>query len=571
MGKMNQFLLLFLASCFFFISHSQTTSNTSSQHHCLPDQSHTLLQLRQEFVQKRLNSDYCDYYNGSYPKMKSWKADSDCCSWDGVTCDPENGHVVGLNLTNSWLNGRLNSNSSLFSLRHLHKLNLALNNFTSSTIPSQFGHLNMTYLRELHLDVVNISSSLPQSLENLSSLTSLSLSGCSLHGEFPSNIFLLPRIQAIDLSGNEDLTGFLPKFQLGAIPASMGNLSKLTSLLLMGNLFSGELPSSLGNLTQLEELDISENQLKGPIPSEISRLHHLSRLDLSDNSLTGAIPLSTLDLNHNQIQGKIPRSLVQCRMLEVLNLGNNKLNDTFPFWLESLPELQILVLRANGFHGPIWDPATKIGFSKLHVIDLSHNNFTGELPSKYFMTWNAMLMAPVKAIDLSNNRFYGEIPDSVGNLNGLIVLNLSNNSFASHIPSSFGNLTALESLDLSQNLLSGEIPQQLTSLTFLEYLNLSQNHLIGPIPQGGQFSTFQNSSFEGNLGLCGSPLSNKCENNETPTSIPSRDSSFGEGFTWKVVVIGYACGLVIGFLIGHVVISRRPDWFMRTFRVKLHR
>ena len=176
-----------------------------------------------------------------------------------------------------------------------------------------------------------------------------------------------------------------------------------------------------------------------------------------------------------------------------------------------------------------------------------------------------------KAIDLSNNKFFGEIPNSVGNLNGLIVLNLSRNSFVSHIPPSFGNLNQLESLDLSQNLLSSEIPQQLTNLSFLACLNLSQNQLIGPIPQGGQFSTFQNPSFEGNLGLCGSPLSNKCENNKTPTSIPSRDSSFGEGFNWKVVVIGYACGLVIGFLIGHVVISRRPDWFMRTFRVKLRR
>ena len=102
MWKMNPFLSLFLASCLFFISHSQTTSNTSFEHHCLPDQSHTLLQLRQEFVQKRLHSenwydyyDLNDYYNVSYPKMKSWKADSDCCSWDGVTCDPENGHVVG--------------------------------------------------------------------------------------------------------------------------------------------------------------------------------------------------------------------------------------------------------------------------------------------------------------------------------------------------------------------------------------------------------------------------------------------------------------------------------------------
>jgi hypothetical protein len=63
----------------------------------------------------------------------------------------------------------------------------------------------------------------------------------------------------------------------------------------------------------------------------------------------------------------------------------------------------------------------------------------------------------------------------------------------------------------------------------------------------------------------------KCENNETPTSTLSYESSFGEGFNWKAVVIGYACGLVIGLLIGHVVISRRPDWFMKTFRVKLHR
>jgi Leucine-rich repeat (LRR) protein len=384
------------------------------------------------------------------------------------------------------------------------------------------------------------------------------------------------------------------------------------------NKLFGSIPPMICKVKFLQVLDVSNNQLDGQIPQCLFNFSSsLLVIAMRNNRFQGSLPetfingcsLMTLDLNHNQIQGKIPRSLVQCRMLEVLNLGNNKLNDTFPFWLESLPELQILVLRANGFHGPIWDPHTKFGLSKLHVIDLSYNNFTGKLPSEYFKPWNAMLMVLVKdkskpeymesrsgyykdsmtlvnkgremefvkiltifkAIDLSNNKFYGEIPDSVGNLNGLIVLNLSSNSFVSHIPSSFGNLNQLESLDLSQNLLSGEIPQQLTNLSFLAYLNLSQNQLIGPIPQGGQFSTFQSSSFEGNLGLYGSPLLNKCGNNETPTSIPSRDSSFGEGFNWKVVVIGYACGLVIGFLIGHVVISRRPDWFMRTFRVKLHR
>ena len=175
------------------------------------------------------------------------------------------------------------------------------------------------------------------------------------------------------------------------------------------------------------------------------------------------------------------------------------------------------------------------------------------------------------AIDLSNNRFCGEIPDSLGNLKALIVLNLSSNNFMSHIPSSLGNLDALESLDLSRNSLSGEIPQELTNLIFLEYLNLSQNQLSGPIPQVRQFLTFQSSSFEGNFGLCGFPLSKKCGNNEIPTSEMRHELSLGEGFCWKVVVIGYACGLVIGFLTGQVVTSRRTNWLVRNFGVNLRR
>ncbi|KAM4108331.1 hypothetical protein ACB094_03G037000 [Castanea mollissima] len=841
MRKGNQYLTLYLASCLFFISNFQSTSSTSSKHHCLPDQSSALLLLKQEF-EEGMSSEPVVYYPGNYPKMKSWKAKVDCCSWDGVTCNNKTGQVVGLNLGNSWLSGILSPNSSLFSLHHLQKLNLSMNGFIFSTIPSSFSQLvrlshldlsysnftgqipseiswltklisldlsnfnlhlkgkdleaiskNMTNMRELHLDHVNISSSVPQPLVNLSSLTSLSLFDCSLFGEFPKNVFLLPKLQAIVLSCNVLLIGFLPEFPSrssqrvldlystnfseklpnsfgnleslnvldlhnasfsgglpnsighieplnflnldynhfsGQIPSSIGNLSQLTSLSLSFNNFNGQPPSTLGNLaklnfislqsinlhgkipsflnnltqleflylsynnfeggfptsltnlTKLREIYISRCQLKGPIPSEISTLPQLYTFDLSDNSLSGAIPsllftmpsleklrldqnqltaplkfknisssplwvlsfggnalgnfssslsilnlkrnlfqgnlpetfmegsiLTSLDFSYNQIQGKIPRSLVKCRMLEVLNLGNNMMIDTFPLWLESLPELQILILRGNGFHGPIWGPHNMLGFSKLRVFDISYNNFSGKLPLKYFKTWDAMLMvqgrdnsqpeymedqAPyykdsitvmnkgeemvlVKiliiftSIDLSNNRFHGEIPDTMGMLKDLIVLNLSSNSFTGHIPSSLGNLTELESLDLSRNKLLGEIPYQLLSLTFLAYLNLSNNQLMGLIPQGGQFWTFDNSSFEGNLGLWGPPLSKKCGHSEIPTFEPSKESSFGEWFDWKVVVIGYACGFLIGLVTGHVIISKRPNWFVRTFRVNLRR
>ena len=174
------------------------------------------------------------------------------------------------------------------------------------------------------------------------------------------------------------------------------------------------------------------------------------------------------------------------------------------------------------------------------------------------------------AIDLSGNRFEGEIPKIIGNLKALRMLNLSNNVLTGSIPSSLVNLKNLESLDLFQNMLVGEIPPQLVELTFLAFFNLSHNHLTGTIPQ--QFLTFENSSFNGNVGLCGSPLSKPYANLKDPPPQPSifvenQDAVSLFEFDWKVVAMGYECGFIFGVFGGKIITKKKNDWFMKTFAI----
>ena len=85
-------------------------------------------------------------------------------------------------------------------------------------------------------------------------------------------------------------------------------------------------------------------------------LQNRLRMTVVERNFSGSVYL-----NGNQLlEGFLPESLSNCNYLQVLDLWNNQIKDVFPHRLQTLPELKVLVLRANNkLYGPIAGLKTK--------------------------------------------------------------------------------------------------------------------------------------------------------------------------------------------------------------------
>lgn len=191
----------------------------------------------------------------------------------------------------------------------------------------------------------------------------------------------------------------------------------------------------------------------------------------------------------------------------------------------------------------------------LASLSLKNNTFTGALHGVDF----SRLAPHLKLLYLSGNGFSGRFPESVLRLRHLRRLDLSGNHLAGTIPPEIGRcLRALLTLNIERNSFVGVVPDSLEAMPLLAELNVSGNHLEGRIPSR-LAAAFPASSFDGNPGLCGSPLARRCNEpqqivyNNGGGEAPNGSMATGRGTKihdrWMVVMIMSAVGAAVASLV----------------------
>ena len=410
--------------------------------------------------------------------------------WEGVTVGGSPPRVTGLALSGKGLTGRIPP--ELGKLDGLVNLNLAVNRLTGP-VPPELGRL--VALRGLSLDRNALTGAVPAELGRLSRLESLWLRENRLSGAVPpkllaihesdlgQHLFCRPlRVhpplsddctlllalketlageaalnwsealpigdwQGVTVGGPEGrvIALELPRMRLdGRVPAALGHLAGLRSLVLDVNMLTGAIPPELGKLTDLEVLGLAANALTGPIPPELARLSSLGELRLGGNRLSGSLPPEL-----RSVAGGESR----CPAAPADNPGLRA-------------DCDVLLASRD----------TLAGGARL--------NWSGHLPIEL---WQGVTIGGsldrVTRLELASSGLSGRIPPALGRLRELMSLELSYNQLTGPVPPELGKLTKLERLALSFNDLSGPIPPELGKLSHLGELRLHNNRLNSLPPE----------------------------------------------------------------------------------------
>lgn len=176
--------------------------------------------------------------------------------------------------------------SQLLQLPYLLILDLSENDI-GGKLPEDI--VDVYFLSYLSLYGNSISGSIPSSITNLIALQHLDLSLNQLTGDIPTQMGDLENLTKLYLSENP--------FTPGPFPSTLQNLTTLTELSMRNTNRRGSFPSTLSS-EGMRILDLSSNQFTGMIPSSYGLFVDLSFLLLNNNSgVTGSLPTTFANLD----------------------------------------------------------------------------------------------------------------------------------------------------------------------------------------------------------------------------------------------------------------------------------
>uniref|UniRef100_UPI00403F5957 hypothetical protein n=1 Tax=Rhodohalobacter sp. 8-1 TaxID=3131972 RepID=UPI00403F5957 len=320
------------------------------------------------------------------------------------------------------------------------------------------------------------------------------------------------RVVKVKLNG----TGFGQKGKIGgnnlrgAIPSSIGNLSKVTYFNVKQNKLTGEIPSSIGNMTNLVDLLLNgrrhdpkaevdhhpgkengsgtqdrSNNFTGGIPAAIGKLTSLQQFELigkniDTKGLTEDIPkeignltqLVGLHLSFNNLSG-LPNSLQNLKQLEVLGLSHNKLNGGVPETAKELVNLRYFRIDDNKLGGTIPDLSL---LTNLRLFSAVRAELKGKIPPALYDGTNPN----INIITLSWNDLEGKLADF--GQNNLIMFTVDGNNLTGTVPASIIKAKKLKNLGLGWNNFEGQLPSDLSMMHQLRYIRVTSNDFSGPLP-----------------------------------------------------------------------------------------
>ncbi len=259
------------------------------------------------------------------------------------------------------------------------------NNGLTGPIPAQLA--NLSAIRFLSVSRNNLTGAISPELGDLTTLQQLYLYDNELTGDIPVSLGSLSELELLWIHENE---------LSGPLPEEFSHLTALQDLRAADNSLSGGLPRDLGQLETLTRIELDGNRdLAGLLPRSMLDLRFLEELSYGGTGLCAQV-----DDEFQKWLQRIPDGdRADCDVAQVERLALKDLHDLTdgPFWANrtmwgtdaSLGDWHGVAtddgrvveveLPANGLSGPL--PAEIANLLKLTVLDMTGNELSGALPA----------------------------------------------------------------------------------------------------------------------------------------------------------------------------------------------